>query len=148
MGAKNILNGIDRLEKLVPGTRAIYSVLCEFLHPNVGDLISSTQTTRAFSNSSGTRFISPQIGQGPSYLAGQFDIGTLIGTANDIRPDIAAKIPERLEKLQITSDNVARATKKSQHKALRSNRNIFSRSDLTPVCRARLSRDARPCVKK
>ncbi len=132
MGAKNILNGIDRLEKLVPGTRATYSVLCEFLHPNVGDLISSTQTSRAFADSSGTRFISRQIGRGPSYLAGQFEIGTVISTANDISSDIAAKVPELLKELQVISDNVARATKKSQHKALRINRNIFSRSDLCP----------------
>ena len=34
----NILKAIDKLEKIVPGTRLSYEILCEYLHPNVGDL--------------------------------------------------------------------------------------------------------------
>jgi hypothetical protein len=40
--AKQILDKIDSLDESRPGTRAAYEVLCEFLHPNVGDLFAST----------------------------------------------------------------------------------------------------------
>jgi hypothetical protein len=35
---ENILNAIDKLEKTVAGTRLVYEILCEYLHPHVGDL--------------------------------------------------------------------------------------------------------------
>ena len=38
----NILNAIDNLDKSIPGTRLVYEILCEYLHPNVGDLWGAT----------------------------------------------------------------------------------------------------------
>jgi hypothetical protein len=38
----NILNAIDKLDKTVAGTRLAYEILCEYLHPNVGDLWGAT----------------------------------------------------------------------------------------------------------
>jgi hypothetical protein len=38
--AKQILDKIDELDETHPGTRAAYEILCDFLHPNVGDLFS------------------------------------------------------------------------------------------------------------
>jgi hypothetical protein len=40
--AKQILDKIDLLNKSIPGTRAAYEVLCDYLHPNVGDLFATT----------------------------------------------------------------------------------------------------------
>jgi hypothetical protein len=40
--ATQVLNKIDELNKACPGTRAAYEILCDFLHPNVGDLFAST----------------------------------------------------------------------------------------------------------
>ena len=39
---ENILNAIDKLEKTVAGTRLVYEILCEYLHPHVGDLWGTT----------------------------------------------------------------------------------------------------------
>ena len=38
MGAKDLLNGIDRLGKKVVGSRNAYSFLCEFTHPNLASV--------------------------------------------------------------------------------------------------------------
>jgi hypothetical protein len=40
--AKNILNQIDKLNKKIPGIRTTYDTLCEFAHPNVGDLFATS----------------------------------------------------------------------------------------------------------
>jgi hypothetical protein len=40
--AKQVLDKIDMLDKDVPGTRAAYEILCDYLHPNVGDLLATT----------------------------------------------------------------------------------------------------------
>jgi hypothetical protein len=39
--ATQILDKIDSLNKRCVGTRATYEILCEFLHPNIGDLLAS-----------------------------------------------------------------------------------------------------------
>jgi hypothetical protein len=41
--AEQILSKIDALNKVIPGSRACYELLCEFAHPNVGDLAAATQ---------------------------------------------------------------------------------------------------------
>lgn len=40
--AGSCLKGVDILDKEIKGTRAIYNILCEFTHPNVGNLIIAT----------------------------------------------------------------------------------------------------------
>lgn len=40
--ATQVLDKIDELNRALPGTRAAYEILCDFLHPNVGDLFAST----------------------------------------------------------------------------------------------------------
>jgi hypothetical protein len=42
--ATQVLNKIDALNKSVPGTRAAYEILCDYLHPNVGDLFAVTSS--------------------------------------------------------------------------------------------------------
>ena len=44
--ALNILGYIDKADKAVRGTRLVYDVFCEYLHPNVGDLFSNTKAFR------------------------------------------------------------------------------------------------------
>jgi hypothetical protein len=40
--AKQVLDKIDALNKSIPGARAAYEILCDYLHPNVGDLFAAT----------------------------------------------------------------------------------------------------------
>jgi hypothetical protein len=59
--AKQILDKIDELDRTHPGTRAAYEILCDFLHPNVGDLFSSTTDYSEFDDRFAVRHIVRQI---------------------------------------------------------------------------------------
>jgi hypothetical protein len=55
--ATQVLNKVDRLDKSCPGTRAAYEILCDFLHPNVGDLFASTTSYSEFNDRFGVQHI-------------------------------------------------------------------------------------------
>lgn len=59
--AKQIMDKIDELDKTHPGTRAAYEILCDFLHPNVGDLFSSTTSYLEFDDRFEVRHIVREI---------------------------------------------------------------------------------------
>jgi len=132
MSAKNVLTGIDRLEKMVKGVRSTYGVLCEFLHPNVGDLISSTVEANSFFDKAGTRHIRRQLARGPAILSGQIDLANILESVSVISQDVVRIIPDLLSQLDTFANNVTRSTQKSQHRVLRNNRRIFSRNDPCP----------------
>jgi hypothetical protein len=55
--AASCLKGVDLLDKTTKGTRAIYNILCEFTHPNVGNLIISTAQASPREDSQGVGWI-------------------------------------------------------------------------------------------
>lgn len=55
--AASCLKGVDLLDKATKGTRAIYNILCEFTHPNVGNLIISTVQASPREDSQGVYWI-------------------------------------------------------------------------------------------
>jgi hypothetical protein len=57
IGAASCLKGVDLLDKTTKGTRAIYNILCEFTHPNVGNLIISTVQASPREDSQGVYWI-------------------------------------------------------------------------------------------
>jgi hypothetical protein len=44
--AEQVLNKVDCLDKKIKGARACYEILCEYLHPNVGDYYAITTEWR------------------------------------------------------------------------------------------------------
>lgn len=63
--AEQILKSVDNLAKKVIGIRALYEVLCEFAHPNVGALMSIVESSNHVKDQSGTVWIETKIGLGP-----------------------------------------------------------------------------------
>jgi hypothetical protein len=62
--ADQILSKIDALNKVLPGSRACYELLCEFAHPNVGDLAATTQEYASRRDRFGVVHITRKIGTG------------------------------------------------------------------------------------
>src|SRR5262249_45644029 len=60
--APQVLGGIDRLDKVVPGTRAAYEILCEFAHPNVGGLLATTATVTTREDRLHNKWVSKRLG--------------------------------------------------------------------------------------
>jgi hypothetical protein len=63
--AENILDAIDKLDKQVPGTRAVYEVLCEFAHPNIGTVFVPTTSRRPIIDQNGVYWLEFRLTSGP-----------------------------------------------------------------------------------
>lgn len=59
--AESILDFIDRLSKKVKGIRAVYEVLCEFAHPNVGLLVALTRSVNPYLDKHGFTWIKKEL---------------------------------------------------------------------------------------
>lgn len=132
-GAKQVLDKIDLLNKSVPGSRAAYEILCEFLHPNVGDLFSCTSEYSVFWDRHGVRYIQRLVaatgGHGfemPTAERAVIDkvfhhVGQLCDTyVEDIRQGRELR------------DSLIALLVKSTRGILRKNRRFFRRSDPCP----------------
>ncbi|MBI5826589.1 MAG: SEC-C domain-containing protein [Deltaproteobacteria bacterium] len=62
----SICGPIDILNEEVSGTRILYEVLCEFLHPNVGTIWSVANTTGYETNRYGVKFQTRELSIGKS----------------------------------------------------------------------------------
>jgi hypothetical protein len=130
--ADNILKAIDKLNKRVPGTRLVYEILCEFLHPNVGDLWSSTLEGGFFVDRHGTRHLVRTLGLGPKTLKGLPDLQIINAKLLDICADIIPQMSLALDEIDAISRVATGLTRKYAHKVLKKNRQQFSNTDLCP----------------
>lgn len=67
--ATQVLNKIDTLEKSVAGVRASYELLCDYLHPNVGDMLACTSDYIESTDRNGVKMIKRVLGNGISPVA-------------------------------------------------------------------------------
>ncbi|CAN5440656.1 hypothetical protein BH10CYA1_BH10CYA1_62200 [soil metagenome] len=75
--AEQILNQVDQLGKKVSGSRAVYDVLSEFVHPNVGALFSIMSSSQFVHDKSGVIWIETKIGiEPPTFMSRE--IGALL----------------------------------------------------------------------
>lgn len=59
--ARSTMNGIDSLTKVIPGTRAVYDILSEFAHPNVGNLFLFTEMAQPCTDMHGVRRVKKRL---------------------------------------------------------------------------------------
>ncbi len=65
LSAEQILKDIDALDKIIKGTRSWYEVLCEFAHPNVGVVLSFTQSTNHYVDTNGLSWTEHRFSRSP-----------------------------------------------------------------------------------
>jgi hypothetical protein len=90
--AEQVLNKIDELNESVPGTRAAYEILCDYSHPNVGDLFATTLSYDEQPDRFGIKHITRKIG-----------IGQMISSVQTADRVILSRIYELILKLVKTS---------------------------------------------
>jgi hypothetical protein len=88
----NILNAIDKLDNAVAGTRLAYEILCEYLHPNVGDLWGATLEAESLFDAHGTRHLTRRIGLGPKSYKGLADLQVIRDKLFDVCGDMVAPL--------------------------------------------------------
>lgn len=67
--AGSILKSIDCLNKKIKGVRAVYEILCEFAHPNVGLTMALTRSTTPFPDKHGFTWIRKEVSLQPPVAA-------------------------------------------------------------------------------
>lgn len=55
--AEGVMKAVDALGKKVKGTRGVYDVLCEFTHPNVGNLLAVTEKVEPYKDQRGAVWV-------------------------------------------------------------------------------------------
>ncbi len=132
IGANNILKAIDKLDRKVPGTRNVYEVLCEFLHPNVGDLWATTTVASSFYDRYGTRHLVRTIGAGRKDLVGLPDQRAVYDQLFEICADIVAYACTVFSRLQVAAETADVLTKKWAHKVAKNSPMYCAPSDICP----------------
>jgi hypothetical protein len=128
----NILKSIDKLDKLVPGSRLAYNVLCEFMHPNVGDFYGAMVNSYSFTDYNSLRHLTFELGIKSKSLSGAPQLNIVMTNLMGICSDILHEYPKILKELDVISDYAIDMTQLNIHRALRRNRNIFRNSDPCP----------------
>lgn len=130
--AKQILNAVDSLDDLIPGTRIAYDVLCEFLHPNIGDIFSVTLKSGSFEDSFGTRHLEFSLGRGAADLHKSVDVDRALAKAISTLTNVVVAIPAIHSKLRMLADQVYIRTRKTLHAQVKKNRPFFPGNDPCP----------------
>ncbi|HEY8161975.1 MAG TPA: hypothetical protein VIF34_06880 [Methylocystis sp.] len=131
-GAVNILKSIDKLDRRVAGARLVYEILCEFLHPNVGDLWAATVAANNFYDRYGTRHLVRTLGLGPKSLKGLPDQQVVYLKLLEICTDVVAHASLAVEEVEATSRMATVLTRKFAHLAAKNYREYFANTDLCP----------------
>lgn len=143
--AQSILNSVDKLDAKVKGTRILYEVYCEFLHPNFGDIVGSTVKGESFSQGEDkVRFMSRHLGSGPADLSKQVDISYVLDATLGVMADIFDHIQVELNALTEMTARVRGIVETAQHKVLRRQAHLFSRGDLCPCLSGKTIRHCAP----
>lgn len=129
---ENILNSIDKLDKSIPGTRLAYEILCEYLHPNVGDLWGATLEAESTIDAHGTRHLMRRIGLGQKNLDGLRDQQIVRDKLFDVCGDIVMRYPTQLDEINLIAEKTTRLTRRFAHGVVKNYRQQFQSSDRCP----------------
>lgn len=128
----NILKAIDKLDKSVAGTRFVYELLCEYLHPNVGDLFGATLEAESLWDAHGTRHLTRRIGLGPKSYKGLPDLQVIRDKLFDVCGDIVVQMPIALDEIVSIAEQATGLTRRFAHGVVKNYRPQFRGSDPCP----------------
>lgn len=132
VSARSVLTAIDKLDKRVPGLRIAYDVLCEFLHPNVGDLYATTVHTYSRTDFHGTRHLIREIGLGPKDLSDTPDLERILSQVLAICSGTLEILPLAFDDLRAASLAANKMAEKFAHRVRKHYRPYFQKDDLCP----------------
>lgn len=144
-GFSNILTSVDKLDKRIPGTRLAYDVLCEFLHPNVGDLHGTTVNSYAFTDRHNLRHLNIELDTGAKNFGGNPQLNFVMIKLFDICSDAIRYFPIVLNELDTVRNYAINMTQLFIHKVIQKNRPDFKNDDLCP-CLSGLK--VKQCIRK
>jgi hypothetical protein len=127
---ENILKAIDKLDKTVAGTRLVYEILCEYLHPNIGDLWGATLSAESYLDEHGTCHYVRRIGLGPKSYEGYHEV--IRDKLFDVCADIVIQLPIALDEVVLIAEHATRLTRRFAHRTVKRYRQAFLGTDPCP----------------
>lgn len=137
VSAGQILNHIDKLNKRVPGCRLAYDVLCEFLHPNVGDLFATTTKATSTFDAWGTRHLKREFSVGRHDFYGTPDLVECLHKTLDVSRTIVELLPDIFSELDTHAKDIGALNRKSMHRVRKKQKHLFRSKDLCPCLSGR-----------
>lgn len=141
--ARSVDTPIEKLNKRVPGILIAYHVLCEFLHPNVGDLYSATVRASSQNDTYGTRHLIRELGLGPKDLSTAPDLERILSRVLLICCDALRLLPQILDELETASRTANIMAKSFAHRVRKLHRSYFQSRDLCPCLSGLRIRDCK-----
>lgn len=130
--ARSIETFIEKLNKRVPGILICYHVLCEFLHPNVGDLFSATVRASSQNDAYGTLHLLRELGLGPKDVSTAPDLERIQSRVLLHCCEALRLLPQIHEDLETASRTANRMAKNFAHIVRKKYRPFFKTDDLCP----------------
>lgn len=143
VSANQILNNVDKLGKKVPGCRLAYDVLCEFLHPNVGDLFAATTRATVTIDGWGTRHLRREFSLGQSDFSGAHDLINCLNKALTVSRSVVELLPGVHSELERYGKELILLNQKSMHRVRKKQKHLFRGKDLCPCLSGRKVKDCR-----
>lgn len=132
LSARGILNYIQDLDRRVPGLSRSYQILCEFAHPNVGDLFSSTTQFSWRDERCGLRIYTREIAEATGKDGLNSDIKRVLENLAEPCCNAIEKIPEILIAAHTHKSASEKITKKWMRSFIIGRQHIFTRDELCP----------------
>jgi hypothetical protein len=139
--AQSIMSCVDKLEKRVPGIRVAYDVMCEFLHPNVGDLFSATTKVKESVDNFGTHHQSRVIANVVKSDETHAGVNIVLARLLDVVIDAVRDYPSISDELGQQVDRMIEVTKRNLHRTRSTYPKLFRGSDYCPCLSGRKVRD-------
>ena len=131
--AKTIFNHIDKLEKAVPGIRVAYEFLCEFAHPNYGDLIFATSGYEEEKTEwCGMRLRTRIIGHRIREIELPLDYTIIFGKVSKVCAELGQQIISDHRVLAKITAAAGQVVRNFMRSVIKKNRDAFRKSDKCP----------------
>ncbi|KUJ77763.1 hypothetical protein [Ruegeria profundi] len=134
--ARNILGQIDKVDKKLPGIRAYYNFCSEFVHPNFGDLISTTcdktlVPTMFNKVAVATTYCENSLNEDSGwsqYTKSRF----LLAEAYRFGTKVIEQVPPQVAFYKDVLGSAIRVNRRNAHKKIRNSKDQFSKNDFCP----------------
>jgi hypothetical protein len=131
--AEQIKKKMDALETAAPGASACYYILCEFAHPNDGDLLASTAQYGRRRDRFGVVHITRTLGRGLISQDTNANLGVTLSRVFVFMADLIERAKADFETLQQCLNQLREQLSTHMQRVVRKQKHLFTKNDLC-VC--------------
>jgi hypothetical protein len=143
LSATSVMSDLSGLNVAVPGARKCYEVLCEFAHPNIGNIVASTSSVVREEDAFGTVNFCRTMDLGAKSFTTHKDIEKIWNQCLEISVEAIELSFTNLKVLDRTHKRAVRENRRKMHGMAKRNRDLFPRDALCPCLSGLSVKDCR-----